>query len=77
MTPSFNHGAIALTDTSDLPSSSTRVEVNMDSEAVPMSPLDFNKNVHGTLCEYFPMTKLNSKGLATVTLPGGGGITLF
>ena len=49
----------------------------MDSEAVPTSLLEFNKNVHGTVCDYFHSAKLNSKGLATVTLPGGGGITLF
>jgi hypothetical protein len=55
----------------------TRAEVNMDSEAVPTSLLEFNKNVHGTVCDYFHSAKLNSKGLATVTLPGGGGITLF
>ena len=50
-TPSFNLGAIGLHNTSDLPSLATRVEVNMDSEAVPTSLLEFNKNVHGTVCE--------------------------
>ena len=77
MTPSFNHGAIELHTTSDLPSLATRVEFNMDSEAVPMSTLEFNKIVHGTVCEYFYLAKLNQKGLATLTLPGGGGITFF
>ncbi len=49
----------------------------MDSEAVPTNILEFNNDVHGTVCEYYHSAKLNSKGLATVTLPGGGGITLF
>ena len=73
----FDPGAIGLHNTSDLPSLATRAEVNMDSEAVPTSLLEFNKNVHGTVCEYFHLAKLNSKGLATVTLPGEGGIMLF
>ena len=76
-TPLFDRGAIGLHNTSDSPSLATRAEVNMDSEAVPTSLLEFNKNVHGTVCDYFHSAKLNSKGLATVTLPGGGGITLF
>jgi hypothetical protein len=76
-TPLFDRGAIGLHNTSDLPSLATRAEVNMDSEAVSTSLLEFNKNVHGTVCDYFHSAKLNSKGLATVTLPGGGGITLF
>ncbi len=74
---SFNCGAIELHNTSDFPSLATRVKVDMDSEDVPSSPLEFNKNVHGTVCEYFHSAKLNSKGLATVTLPGGGGIMFF
>ncbi len=76
-TPLFDRGAIGLHNTSDSPSLATRADVNMDSEAVPTSLLEFNKNVHGTVCDYFHSAKLNSKGLPTVTLPGGGGIMLF
>ena len=52
-TPLFDRGAIGLHNTSDLPSLATRAEVNMDSEAVPTSLLEFNKNVHGTVCVTF------------------------
>jgi hypothetical protein len=76
-TPLFDREAIGLHNTSDLTSLATKAEVSMDSDGVPTSILEFNKNVHGTVCDYFHSAKLNSKGLATVTLPGGGGITLF
>lgn len=60
-TPPFNCGVSELPYNSDLLSSATKVEVNMESEAFPMSSFKFNKNVNGIVCEYHHLAKLNSK----------------